>query len=69
MRKVDLKVETETMLCAAQEQAIRKNNGKHKIHKKAQSPLCRMCDEKSETNFMLLANATSWHKRVQEKVR
>ena len=49
LRKADLKVETEAMLCAAQEQAIRTNYVKHKIDKTAQSPLCRMCDKKSET--------------------
>ena len=48
-RKADLKVETEAMLCAAQEEAIRTNYVKHKIDKTAQSPLCRMCDKKSET--------------------
>ena len=49
LRKSDLKVETEAILCAAQEQAIRMNYVKHKIVKTAQSPLCRMCDKKSET--------------------
>ena len=49
LRKADLKVETEAMLCAAQEEAIRTNYVKHKIDKTAQSPLCRMCDKKSET--------------------
>ena len=49
LRKANLKVETETMLCATQEQAIRTNYVKHKIHKTAQSLLCRMCDKKSET--------------------
>ena len=33
----------------AQKQAIRTNYGKHKIDETAQSPLCRMCDKKSET--------------------
>ena len=46
LRKADLKVETEAMLYAAQEQAIRKKYVKHKIDKTAQSPLCRMCDKK-----------------------
>ena len=42
-----LKVETEAMLSAAQEQAIRTNYVKHKIEDKtAQSALCRMCDKK-----------------------
>ena len=36
--KADLKVETEAMLCAAQEQAIQTNYVKHKIDKTAQSP-------------------------------
>ena len=47
-RKTALKVETEDMLCAAQEQAIRTNYVKNKIDKTAQSPLCRKCDKKSE---------------------
>ena len=49
LRKADLKVETEAMLCAAEEQAIRTNCVKYKIDKTAQSPLCRMCEKKSET--------------------
>ena len=49
LRKADLKVEKEAMLCAAQEQAIQTNYVKHKIDKTAQSPLCRMYDKKSET--------------------
>ena len=36
MRKADLKVQTEAMLCAAQEQAIRTNYAKHNIDKTAQ---------------------------------
>lgn len=40
-------VETEAMLCATQEQAIRTSYVKHKIDKTAQSPICRMCDKKS----------------------
>ena len=46
LRKADLKVETEAMLYAAQEQAIRTNYVKHKIVKTAQSTLCRMWDKK-----------------------
>ena len=38
LRKAELKVETEAMLCASQEQAIRTNYVKHKIDKTAQSP-------------------------------
>ena len=39
----------EAMLYTAQEQAIRTEYEKQKIDKTAQSPLCRMCDKKSET--------------------
>ena len=46
LRKAALKVETEAMLYAAQEQAIRTNYVKHKIDKTAQSTLCRMWDKK-----------------------
>ena len=46
--KANLKVEMEAMLCATQENTIQANYVKHKIDKTAQSPLCRMCDEKSE---------------------
>ena len=37
LRKADLKVETEAMLCVAQEQAIRINYVKQKIDRTAQS--------------------------------
>ena len=44
-----MKVETEAIFCAAQEQAIRTNYVKLKIDKIAQSPLGGTCDKKSET--------------------
>ena len=37
LRKAELKVEMEAILCAAQEQVIRTNYMKHKIDKTAQS--------------------------------
>ena len=55
LRKADLKVETEAMLCAAQEQPIRTNYVKRKIDKTAQSLLCRMCDKKSETKSHIMS--------------
>ena len=45
----DLKVETEALLCAAQEQALRTNYIKHNIHKSIDSPLCRMCGKCGES--------------------
>ena len=53
LRKADLKVQMEAMLCAAQELAIRTNYVKHKVDKTAQSPLCRMYDKKSENISIL----------------
>ena len=49
LTQAELKVETEAMLCAAQEQALWTNYMKHKIDKTAQSPLCKMFDKRSET--------------------
>ncbi len=45
----DLKKETEGMIIAAQDQALRTNYIKHKIDKTAASPLCRLCHQKNET--------------------
>ena len=47
--KTDLKAETEALICAAQEQAIRTNYVKFKIDKTAESPMCRLCNEKGES--------------------
>ena len=45
----DVKVETEALLCAAQEQALRTNYIKHHIEKSIDSPLCRMCGKLGES--------------------
>ena len=50
----DLKVETEALLCAAQEQALRKNYIKHNIDKSIDSPLCRMCGKCGESVNILI---------------
>ena len=42
----DLKVQTEAMICAAQEHALRTNYIKNKIDNTSENPLCRMCGEK-----------------------
>ena len=49
MRKSDLKVETEALIFAAQEQALRTNVVKCNIDKTGSSPLCRLYGEKNET--------------------
>ena len=45
-RKNDLKVETEALIFAAQEQALRTNYVKFNIDNSVNSPLCRMCNQK-----------------------
>ena len=45
----DLKVRTETLLCAAQEEAIRINYMKYHIDKTSESPLSRLCGKKGES--------------------
>ena len=45
----DLKVGTEALLCAAQEQAIRANYIKYHIDKTSDSPMCRLCGKKGES--------------------
>ena len=44
-----LKKETETMVCAAQEQALWVNSIKHYIGDQDVSPICRLCGKSSET--------------------
>ena len=45
----DLKKETESLIIAAQDQAIRTNYIKHRVDKSTTSPLCRLCRSSSET--------------------
>ena len=49
LSKGDLKVKTEVLLCAAQEQVIRTNYMKYHIDKTSESPLCRLCGKKGES--------------------
>ena len=43
LSRKDLKIGTEVLLRAAQEQAIRPNYAKHHIDKTSESYLCRLC--------------------------
>ena len=49
MRKSDLKVETEALIFAAQELALRTNVVKCSIDKTENNSPCRLCGEKNET--------------------
>ena len=46
LSKSDLKIGTEALLCAAQEQDIRTNYMKHNIDKTCENPMCRLCGKK-----------------------
>ena len=49
LSRSDLKISTEALLCAAQEQAIRTNYVKYHIDRTSESPLCRLCGKRSES--------------------
>ena len=72
LRKCDLKPETEALLCAAQEQALRTNYTKCKIDKTIESPLCRLCKEKGESVYHIVSEckvlAQREYKRRHDKI-
>ena len=49
LKKCDLKIPSETLICSAQEQAIKTNYVKYHINKSVDSAFCRMCGETGET--------------------
>ena len=60
----DLKVGTEALLCAAQEQAIRTNYIKYHIDKTSESALYRLCGKKGES----VQHITSGCEKLAQKV-
>ena len=55
LHQQDLKKETEGLILAAQDQALRFNYIKHRIDKTAASPLCRLCHNRNETTDHVLS--------------
>ena len=55
LHQQDLKKETEGLILAAQDQALRLNYIKWKIDKTAASPICRLCHLKNETADHILS--------------
>ena len=49
LRKGGLKRDTKSLLCAAQEQAIRTNLVKYSIEKTSETPHCKICNENVES--------------------
>ena len=68
LRTGDLKVETEALICAAKEKALRTNNVKYHV----KSPLCRLCGERTESVSHIATECTKLsqkeYKRRHEKI-
>ena len=72
LSRSDLKISTEALLCAAQEQAIRTNYVKYHIDRTSESPLCRLCGKRGESVQHLVSGceklAQKEYKRRQDNV-
>ena len=72
LSKSDLKIGTEALLCAAQEQGIRTYYAKHHIDKTSESPQCRLCGKTVESVQHLVGGceklAQKEYKRRQDNV-
>ena len=76
LSKSDLDIGTEALLCAAQEQATRRNYVKHHINKTSESPVFRLCGKKNQSAQHLVSGCeklakrkyTRWHSNVAKKV-
>ena len=63
LERGELKKETEGLLMAAQDQALRTNNLKVHIEKQEGSPLCRMCHDKNESVGHLVSECSKLAQR------
>ena len=61
------KRETESLLCAAQEHALRVNSIKYSIDKTSDTPLCRLCNEKTESITHIVSACSILAKRQYRK--
>ena len=66
MGKGDLKIQNESLLCAAQEKAIRTNYIKYHIDKSSENSLCRMCGKRGETVHHIVSE---YEKLAQKKYK
>ena len=67
LKKADLKSSTETLICAAQEQALRTNYVKFHVDKSVESPLCRMCHEKGESVTHVISECSKLAQKEYKK--
>ena len=58
LRNRDLKKETDGMILAGQEQALRTNYVKFRIDHSSVSPKCRMCGDKDETVWHVIGECS-----------
>ena len=65
----DLKVQTEAMICATQEQALRTNYTKNKIDKTSENALCRMCGERGQCKILAQHEYKRRHDTVAKLVQ
>ena len=58
LRKGNLKRETESLMIAAQNNAIRTNHIKARIHKTQHNSRCRLCSDRDETNNHIISECS-----------
>ena len=67
LRRSDPKCETEALICAVQEQALRTNYVKCKIDKSIESPMCRMCKERGESVYHVISECKELAQREYKR--
>ena len=63
----ELKRETESLVCTAQEQALRTNSVANSIDKTSTTPLCRLCKEKTESVTHIVSACSNLAKNQYRK--
>ena len=67
LKKCDLKIPSEALICSAQEQATRTNYVKYHIDKSVDSPSCRMCGETGETLSRIVSECSKLAQRENKR--
>ena len=67
LRKCDLNIPSEALICSAQEQAIRTNYVKYHIDKSLASPSYRMCGETGETISHIVSECSKLAQREYKR--
>ena len=67
LRKCNLKIPKEALICSVQQQAIRTIYVKYHIDKSVDSPSCRMCGETGETISHIVSEFSKLAQREQKR--